>query len=98
MLWLADLADSLRSFHAIYLPAVLMALDLPLPKHLLAHGHWTMDKFKMSKSRGNVANPFEAMKLWGTDAMRMYLMRAGGNSAADAGESTYWGESCAEPS
>lgn len=39
----------------------------------------------MSKSRGNVANPFEAMKLWGTDAMRMYLMRAGGNSAADAG-------------
>ncbi|ORY55326.1 methionyl-tRNA synthetase [Leucosporidium creatinivorum] len=71
-------------FHALYLPAVLMALDLPLPKHLLAHGHWTMDKFKMSKSRGNVANPFEAMKLWGTDAMRMYLMRAGGNSAADA--------------
>lgn len=74
------------SFHALYLPAVLMALDLPLPKHLLAHGHWTMDKFKMSKSRGNVANPFEAMKLWGTDAMRLYLMRAGGNSASDAGE------------
>lgn len=74
-----------RRFHALYLPAVLMALDLPLPKHLLAHGHWTMDKFKMSKSRGNVANPFDAMKLWGTDAMRMYLMRAGGNSAADAG-------------
>lgn len=73
------------SFHALYLPAVLLALDLPLPKHLLTHGHWTMDKFKMSKSRGNVANPFEAMKLWGVDAMRMYLMRVGGNSASDAG-------------
>ncbi|GAA5877533.1 hypothetical protein JCM8547_000181 [Rhodosporidiobolus lusitaniae] len=71
-------------FHALYLPAILMALELPLTKHLLTHGHWTMDKFKMSKSRGNVANPFEAMKLWGTDAMRMYLMRIGGNSASDA--------------
>ncbi|CEQ42723.1 SPOSA6832_04578, partial [Sporobolomyces salmonicolor] len=72
------------SFHALYLPAVLLALDLPLPKNILAHGHWTMDRFKMSKSRGNVANPFEAMKLWGIDAMRMYLMRVGGNSAGDA--------------
>ncbi|GAA5907951.1 hypothetical protein JCM5296_000769 [Sporobolomyces johnsonii] len=71
-------------FHALYLPAVLLALDLPLPKNILAHGHWTMDRFKMSKSRGNVANPFEAMKLWGIDAMRMYLMRVGGNSAGDA--------------
>ncbi|GAA6048916.1 hypothetical protein JCM3770_007117 [Rhodotorula araucariae] len=71
-------------FHALYLPAVLLALDLPLPKHLLTHGHWTMDKHKMSKSRGNVANPFEAMQLWGVDAMRMYLMRVGGNSASDA--------------
>ncbi|KAG0666651.1 methionyl-tRNA synthetase [Rhodotorula mucilaginosa] len=71
-------------FHALYLPAILLALDLPLPKHILTHGHWTMDRFKMSKSRGNVANPFEAMKLWGVDAMRMYLMRVGGNSAGDA--------------
>lgn len=63
-----------------------MALDLPLPHNLLAHGHWTMDKLKMSKSRGNVANPFEAINLWGRDAMRVYLMRAGGNSAVDAGK------------
>lgn len=73
-------------FHALYLPAVLMALDLPLPHNILAHGHWTMDKFKMSKSRGNVANPFDAMKTWGVDAMRAYLMRSGGNSASDAGK------------
>mgnify|MGYP001610132178 FL=1 len=45
-----------------------------------------MDKFKMSKSRGNVANPFDAMKTWGVDAMRAYLMRSGGNSASDAGK------------
>jgi methionyl-tRNA synthetase len=64
---------------------MLMALDLPLPQTLLAHGHWTMDKFKMSKSRGNVADPFEAMKTWGTDAMRIYLMRVGGDSSRDAG-------------
>ncbi|SCZ97632.1 BZ3500_MvSof-1268-A1-R1_Chr4-3g07317 [Microbotryum saponariae] len=71
-------------FHALYLPAVLLALDLPLPKHLLAHGHWTMDKFKMSKSRGNVASPFTAIQKWGLDAMRCYLMKVGGNSAVDA--------------
>lgn len=81
------LYPSNKSFHALYLPAILLALDLPLPKHILTHGHWTMDRFKMSKSRGNVANPFEAMKLWGVDAMRMYLMRVGGNSAGDAGAS-----------
>ena len=71
-------------FHTLYLPAVLMALDLPLPRHLLAHGHWTMDKLKMSKSRGNVADPFLAIQTWGLDAMRCYLMRVGGNSATDA--------------
>ncbi|KAK4053122.1 methionyl-tRNA synthetase [Microbotryomycetes sp. JL201] len=71
-------------FHALYLPAILMALDLPLPRNLLAHGHWTMDKLKMSKSRGNVANPFEAMSVWGVDTIRIYLMKAGGNSGVDA--------------
>ncbi|KAM0792527.1 hypothetical protein ACM66B_005196 [Microbotryomycetes sp. NB124-2] len=71
-------------FHALYLPAILMALDLPLTSNLLAHGHWTMDKFKMSKSRGNVANPFEAISLWGVDTIRVYLMKAGGNSSVDA--------------
>ncbi|GAA6021809.1 hypothetical protein JCM11491_003884 [Sporobolomyces phaffii] len=86
-IWPPDLqvvGKDIVRFHALYLPAILMALDLPLPKHLLTHGHWTMDRFKMSKSRGNVANPFAAMRVWSTDAIRMYLMAKGGNSAADA--------------
>lgn len=65
---------------------MLMALDLPMPKSILAHGHWTMDGFKMSKSRGNVADPFEAVKIWGVDVVRAYLLRAGGNAAVNAGE------------
>jgi hypothetical protein len=56
-----DAAYGLTSFHAIYWPAFLLALDLPPPKTLLTHGHWTKDRQKMSKSRGNVADPFLAM-------------------------------------
>lgn len=63
-----------------------MALNLPLPKKILAHGHWTMDKFKMSKSRGNVADPIAAMELCGTDAFRCFLMRRGA-VGSDNGES-----------
>ncbi|KAJ2295029.1 methionyl-tRNA synthetase, partial [Coemansia sp. RSA 2702] len=45
-------------FHAVYWPALLMAAGLPLPKRILAHAHWTMGGQKMSKSRGNVVDPF----------------------------------------
>ncbi|KAI9279190.1 tRNA synthetases class I (M)-domain-containing protein [Sporodiniella umbellata] len=65
-------------FHAIYWPAFLMAAGLPLPKQLLVHAHWTMEKQKMSKSKGNVADPFEVMKEYGVDAVRYYLVRNGG--------------------
>ncbi|KAI0321968.1 tRNA synthetases class I (M)-domain-containing protein [Amylostereum chailletii] len=54
-------------FHAIYFPAMLQALDLPLPRRLLAHSHWTVNKQKMSKSVGNVADPFQAMDEIGVD-------------------------------
>ncbi|KAB5594508.1 Methionyl-tRNA synthetase [Ceratobasidium theobromae] len=62
--WPADVSvigkDIIR-FHTIYWPAFLFALDLPAPTTLLTHGHWTRDRQKMSKSRGNVTNPFTAM-------------------------------------
>ena len=64
-----------------------MALDLPLPKQLLVHAHWTVGKKKMSKSIGNVVNPFEAVKKYGTDATRYFLARAGGRFKYDVGTS-----------
>ncbi|KAI8099181.1 tRNA synthetases class I (M)-domain-containing protein [Halteromyces radiatus] len=75
--------DILR-FHAVYWPAFLMAAGLPLPQQILAHAHWTMGKQKMSKSRGNVADPFEVMETYGVDPVRYYLMRDGG--LADDGD------------
>lgn len=65
-------------FHAIYWPAFLMAAGLPLPKQLLVHAHWTMQKQKMSKSKGNVADPFQVLKQYGIDPVRYYLVRNGG--------------------
>jgi methionyl-tRNA synthetase len=66
--------DILR-FHAIYWPAFLMSLDLPLPKHIAAHGWWTRDGDKMSKSKGNVVDPKEVANAYGLDAFRYFLLR-----------------------
>ena len=65
-------------FHGIYWPAFLLALDLPMPKQLLTHAHWTMNHKKMSKSDGNVVNPFYAIQRYGVDAMRFYMAHDGG--------------------
>ena len=65
-------------FHCIYWPAFLMALDLPVTQQFLCHAHWTMNEEKMSKSLGNVVNPFQAMDRFGVDTVRYYMMRAGG--------------------
>ncbi|OBT59262.1 hypothetical protein VE04_00444 [Pseudogymnoascus sp. 24MN13] len=65
-------------FHCIYWPAFLLALDLPLPKQVLTHAHWTLGHSKMAKSTGNVVNPFFAMDRFGVDAMRFYLAHDGG--------------------
>jgi methionyl-tRNA synthetase len=63
-------------FHAIYWPAMLLAAGLAVPKHVFAHGFlMASDGRKMSKSLGNVLDPFEAMDEFGTDALRFYLMR-----------------------
>ncbi|GBE80236.1 Probable methionine--tRNA ligase [Sparassis crispa] len=74
--------DILR-FHAIYLPAMLAALDLPFSKRLLSHSHWTVDKHKMSKSVGNVADPIQAIDEYGVDIVRYYLARVGGRFKDD---------------
>ena len=66
--------DILR-FHAIYWPAFLMSLDLPMPKHIAAHGWWTRDGEKMSKSKGNVVNPKEVADAYGLDNFRYFMLR-----------------------
>jgi len=76
--WPADLhmvgKDILR-FHAVYWPAFLMAADLAPPKRIFAHGWWTNEGQKISKSIGNVIDPYELIKAYGLDPMRYFLLR-----------------------
>ncbi|MFL0365661.1 methionine--tRNA ligase [Pseudobacillus sp. 179-B 2D1 NHS] len=62
-------------FHTIYWPIMLMALDLPLPKKVFAHGWLLMKDGKMSKSKGNVVDPVTLIDRYGLDALRYYLLR-----------------------
>lgn len=66
--------DILR-FHAVYWPAFLMAADLPLPERVFAHGWWTVEGEKMSKSLGNVVAPQELVDRFGVDQSRYFLLR-----------------------
>lgn len=66
--------DILR-FHAVYWPAFLMAADVPLPKQVYAHGWWTVEGRKMSKSYGNVIMPEDVVEKYGRDQVRYFLMR-----------------------
>jgi methionyl-tRNA synthetase len=66
--------DILR-FHAVYWPALLMAAELELPEHVFVHGFLLMDGEKMSKSLGNVLDPFAVIERFGADALRFYLFR-----------------------
>ena len=76
--WPADVhmvAKDIMRFHAIIWPAILMALDLPLPKHLAVHGWITFNGQKMSKSLGNVVDPFVLGERYGADAIRYHILR-----------------------
>ena len=76
--WPADVhmvAKDIMRFHAIIWPAMLMALDVPLPKHLAVHGWITFNGQKMSKSLGNVVDPFVLGERYGADAIRYHIMR-----------------------
>ena len=66
--------DILR-FHAVYWPAFLMSLGVDLPRHIGAHGWWTRDGKKMSKSLGNVVNPREVANAYGLEQFRYFLLR-----------------------
>ncbi len=76
--WPADthmVAKDIMRFHAIIWPAMLMALDLPMPKHLAVHGWITFNGQKMSKSLGNVVDPFVLGERYGADAIRYHILR-----------------------
>lgn len=66
--------DILR-FHAVFWPAFLMSAEIPLPKTVYAHGWWTIEGEKMSKSKGNFVDPFEFTDTYGTDPFRYFLLR-----------------------
>ena len=70
------IGKDILKFHTIFWPAMLMAADLPVPNHVFVHGFLLgADGRKMSKSLGNVLDPFEVIESYGTDALRFYLMR-----------------------
>ncbi|MDQ6468953.1 methionine--tRNA ligase [Exiguobacterium acetylicum] len=76
--WPADVhlvGKEIVRFHTIIWPALLMALDLPLPKKVFAHGWLLMKDGKMSKSKGNVVDPIPLTDRYGLDALRYYLLR-----------------------
>src|SRR5699024_3396431 len=76
--WPADvhlIGKEIVRFHSIYWPIILMALDLPLPKKIFAHGWILMKDEKMSKSKGNVVDPIRLTDRYGVDALRYYLLR-----------------------
>ncbi len=76
--WPADLhlmAKEIVRFHTLIWPAILMALDLPLPKKVLGHGWMLLDGGKISKSKGNVVDPVILSSKYGVDALRYYALR-----------------------
>lgn len=77
--WPADvhvIGKDIVRFHAVYWPAMLLGAGLPLPKKLYVHGFFTVEGAKMSKSKGNVIDPFELVEKHGVDPVRYYLLAA----------------------
>lgn len=76
--WPADIhiiGKGIIRFHAVYWPAMLMSAGLPLPKSLLVHEYFTVNGQKMSKTLGNVIDPFELIKTYGAEALRFYFLK-----------------------
>jgi len=88
--WPADIhciGKDIIKFHAIFWPAMLLSAGLELPKTIFVHGFISVDGQKMSKSLGNVIDPFELVEKYGTDAVRYYLLRE--ISPTEDGDFTY---------
>lgn len=68
------IGKDIMRFHCVYWPAFLMAVDVELPKQIVVHSHWLSDGFKMSKSLGNVVDPFDVMDYYGEDCLRFFLL------------------------
>ena len=98
--WPADfhlIGKDILKFHAVFWPALLMAADLAPPRHLFVHGFLLMNGEKMSKSQGNVLDPFEVIDTFGTDALRYYCFREvsfgrDGSVSRDGFDARYEGE------
>ena len=76
--WPADVhfvGKEIVRFHSIIWPAMLMSMEMPLPKHIYGHGWLVMDGGKMSKSKGNVVDPYVLAEKFGVDALRFFLLR-----------------------
>ncbi len=76
--WPADahvIGKGISRFHAVYWPAFLLSAGLETPKQILVHGYVTVEGGKMSKTTGNVVDPFSLIEKYGTDAIRYYLLR-----------------------
>jgi methionyl-tRNA synthetase len=76
--WPADvhvIGKGISRFHCVYWPAILISAKLPLPKSIFIHGYITVDGHKMSKSLGNIIDPFDLFQKYGTDAIRYFLLR-----------------------
>ena len=76
--WPADahiVGKEIVRFHSIIWPAMLMSLELPLPDHVFGHGWLLLDGGKMSKSKGNVVDPYKLANMFGVDALRFFLLR-----------------------
>ena len=76
--WPCDMhimAKDIPWFHTVYWPAMLKAANVPLPKQHVVHGYWNFDGHKMSKSKGNVFHPQDAVSLVGSDGVRYFMLR-----------------------
>lgn len=89
-IWPADLhviGKGIIRFHAVYWPAFLLSANLSLPKAIFVHGYFTVNGKKMSKTIGNIIDPFEIIEKYGIDPLRYYILRE--NSPFDDGDFSY---------